>query len=91
MRSSWRSRLGVCALAAGLTGCVLPDDVSRLRQDVGEVQRQLQQARTEQAAARSRLDALEAGRGGPDEQVSRADLADLKLRLEGAERSAQVC
>ena len=75
--------LAVALLAAA--GCVLPDDVARLQQDVADVRNELAKVKADQAAAAESARKLEARLGNVD-AVPRTEFADLKLQVDGFRR-----
>ena len=84
MRVSFRLSALAVALAA-TAGCVLPDDVARLQQDVADVRNELAKVKAEQAAAAESAKKLEARLGTVD-AVPRTEFADLKLQVDGFRR-----
>lgn len=81
-----RSRVGLVAIASVLaavaSGCVLPDQISQVRRDLDDVKNELRRVQQEQASSTDRIAGLEAAIQGGDEAITRAEFADLKLRIE---------
>lgn len=75
--------LAVALLATA--GCVLPDDIARLQQDVADVRNELARVKADQAAAAENARKLEARLGSVD-AVPRTEFADLKLQVDGFRR-----
>lgn len=91
MSASRCVRIAVVAAALALaTACVMPDDISRLQKDVVDVQGQLRNVERTQEETEQRLDEMEGGATDPGETVTRAELADLQLRLEQVARQMAI-
>jgi tol-pal system protein YbgF len=83
----------VLALAAMATGCVLPDQFSKLQKDVSAMQAQLVKIEQEQREAAERLKRVSkdiSATEGQQEQIGRAEFADLKLRLDEINRQQSI-
>lgn len=81
----------VLALAATSAGCVLPDQISQIQKDLGDVQQDLREVRRSQSDAQARLESLESRLGETsDDGITRREFADLKLRLEDNARQLAV-
>jgi tol-pal system protein YbgF len=83
----------VLALAAVATGCVLPDQFSKLQKDVSAMQAQLVKIEQEQREAAERLERVSkdvSATEGQQEQIGRAEFADLKLRLDEINRQQSI-
>ena len=83
----------VLALAAMATGCVLPDQFSKLQKDVSAMQAQLVKIEQEQREAAERLEMVSkdiSATEGQQEQIGRAEFADLKLRLDEINRQQSI-
>lgn len=79
------------AAAATATGCVLPDQISQIQKDLGDVQQDLREVRRGQTDAQARLETLESRLGEEsDDAITRREFADLKLRLEDNARQLAV-
>ena len=81
------------ALAAMATGCVLPDQFSKLQKDVSAMQAQLVKIEQEQREAAERLEMVSkdiSATEGQQEQIGRAEFADLKLRLDEINRQQSI-
>ena len=77
---SWRlSALLLLTLAA--TGCVMPDQVSRMQKDLADVRQQLRQVQSDQSQSLRKLEELESRVSSSDDRVTRADFADLDVRI----------
>ena len=89
-----RSIAGLTLLVALVaTGCVMPDQVSRLQKDVGDIQQQLDQIARDQKAARGEMDQLALAMSEvepPEAQVTRAEFADIEMQLDGIERYESI-
>ena len=84
MRRAVRSALGLALAApvlAGLTGCVMPDQVSAIQKDVASIRTDLQQVRRDQADASKRLEALETRPKVEGDQATKADMADVTTSI----------
>jgi len=73
--------LAALPLLLAMTGCVMPDQMAQFQKDVTDVQQSLATVSKSQADMAKRLAALEAKTGG-DDTVKRAEIADLKARLD---------
>jgi len=83
----------VVTLAAMATGCVLPDQFSKLQKDVSAMQAQLVTIEQEQREAADRLENVAkniSATEGQQEQIGRAEFADLKLRLDEINRQQSI-
>ncbi|MCP3982397.1 MAG: tol-pal system protein YbgF [bacterium] len=83
--------LGLALL--GSTACVMPDQVSQMQKDLADVRQQLRQIQQEQTESTERLEQMETMRVADfddDEQVTRADLADLELRIDESTRGSSI-
>jgi tol-pal system protein YbgF len=69
-------------LLAALTGCVMPDQMSQIQKDVADVRQQLRQVQEQQAETLARLERVEAESKTDPDAVTRADLADLSVRVD---------
>jgi tol-pal system protein YbgF len=87
------------AVAVGLTvllmavGCVMPDQMSQLEQDMSDVKRDQQALQREQEKTRTELDRLErtpAPVVTNDEGITREEFAELRLRMDQLLRQTQV-
>jgi tol-pal system protein YbgF len=82
----------VCCLALTAlgVGCVMPDQVSQVQKDLADVRQELRQVQQNQSEAMDKLDQLETTMQRDDEQVTRADLADLKVVVEQGTRQLSM-
>lgn len=62
-----------------LSGCVLPDQVSKIQKDLADVQQQLRAVERRQGETLDRLGAVEATVRDEERQLTREDFADLSL------------
>jgi len=85
-------RVGVLLLAlllVGGVGCVMPDQLSQMQKDLADVRQQLSRMEREQQDALAKLSELET-RAGEDEPLTRAELADVSLRIDQASRDVSI-
>lgn len=75
----------VLPLVLAAVGCIMPDQLAEYQKDVADVQRSLANLTKQQSDLQARIAALEAKTGG-DDTVKRAEVADLKARLDQVER-----
>lgn len=82
-RRRWSATILLPALlCAASAGCVMPDQVAKLRKDVADLKQDLERLERGQEAAAERLaEVAEAVSSRPDE-ISRAEFADVRLRLD---------
>jgi len=83
--------LALVALVATAAGCVMPDQISKIQRDLGDVQQDLREVRRSQDEAEARMTSLEDklqddARAG----LTRTEFADLKLRIEDNARQLAV-
>jgi tol-pal system protein YbgF len=89
---SGKSFVAIVGLLAAvpLVGCVLPDQVTKLQKDVAGLQAQIQRLEQQQHEATERLDHLSQQVQGGEDEVGRAEFADLKVRLDDLARQQSV-
>ena len=73
--------LAALPLLLATTGCIMPDQLAQYQKDVTDVQQSLATVSKSQSDITKRLDALEKKAGG-DDTVKRAEIADMKARLD---------
>ncbi len=71
-------------------GCVMPDQVSQMQKDLADVQQQLAAIQQDQDEARQLMSDLRQTSRGGEERVSRADIADLDLRIDQTARNVEI-
>jgi tol-pal system protein YbgF len=83
---------GLAAAVALLSGiaCVMPDQLSQIQKDVADVRQELRRVQEDQAQTLSRLEALENRSASAQDQVTRADLADLAVRIDQVGRETSI-
>ncbi len=89
MRFPLASTVIVVIAALTAAGCILPDEMKQLEQDVSQMRRELDDVRQDQADAISELGRIEeqvAERLDDPESVSREDFADLAVQVQQIER-----
>lgn len=64
------------------SGCVMPDEVARLRKEQADVQQRILELRKEQAAVQEKISRVDAKLADED-GVKRSEFADLKNRIDG--------
>jgi tol-pal system protein YbgF len=64
-----------------LSGCVMPDKVNDMQQDLAEIQTELQRVQRGQSDTLARLEQLEDQSSNNSEQVTKADLADVTVGI----------
>ena len=88
-----KQALGVTAgvvLMLGLTGCVMPDQLSQIQKDVADVRQQLRQVQEDQAEALARMERLEEAASSAEDRITRADLADLTVRIDQVSQDVAI-
>jgi tol-pal system protein YbgF len=80
--------LGI-AIAGGLTGCVMPDEVARLQKDVADLHQEIRRLEAKEAESLEKLRQME-GRLADGGGVSRADIADLRADMEMVTRQVSA-
>lgn len=68
-------------LALATVGCVMPDQLSVMQKDLADVRQQLRVVQADQADALRKLDELAAKSSTTGEVATRADLADINVRI----------
>jgi tol-pal system protein YbgF len=83
-----RALVLVAATAASL-GCVMPEDINQIKQDIADVQRKLEATNKTQADLKTKVDGIDQKIGSGD-VVKRSDVADLQARLDEVTRQTSV-
>jgi len=86
----WTVAVACCVAALCSTGCVMPDQVSKMQKDLADVQEQLRRIEQDQSATRDTLEQLEAQASRREGQVTRAEFADLAFRLDQVARESEI-
>jgi len=78
----------VCCLALPAlgVGCVMPDQLNQVQKDLADVRQEMRQVQQNQSETMDKLDQLKSSLQRNDEQVTRADFADLKVLVEQGAR-----
>ncbi len=91
MKAQQTLTVAACATALALsTACVMPDQLSQIQKDVADVRQQLGELQRDQAGISSRLDRLQETASSDQDRVSRADLADLAVRVDQVGRDVNM-
>ena len=77
--------LALLAAAGAAAGCVMPEDINKIRQDIADVQRKLEAANKTQTELQGQVTAIDQKIGGGD-VVKRTDVADIQARLDEVTR-----
>lgn len=77
------------AAAAASAGCVMPEDINQIRQDIADVQRKIEAANKTQADLKTKVDTIDQKIGSGD-VVKRSDVADLQARLDEVTRQTSA-
>jgi tol-pal system protein YbgF len=72
------------------SGCVLPDQMTKIQKDVADLQARLQRIEREQQESREKLDRIAEAVSEERDQVTRTEFADLKLHVDETVRGASV-
>jgi tol-pal system protein YbgF len=86
------SALIVCCLvlpALGV-GCVMPDQLNQVQKDLADVRQQLRQVQEDQSETLDKLEQLETSVQSGQDQVTRADLVDLKVLIDQGNRQLSM-
>ena len=86
-------RIGLSLLlgvALGSTGCILPDQLSRLETDVAAVQQQLRRVQLDQSDLQEQLAQRDSGPDVPGAAIDREELADIQFRLQQLSREMAI-
>jgi tol-pal system protein YbgF len=75
--------------AACAAGCVMPEDINKIRQDIADVQRKLEAASKTQADLQGKVTAIDQKIGSGD-VVKRSDVADMQARLDEVTRQTSA-
>lgn len=86
----WTVAVTCCAAALCSTGCVMPDQVSKMQKDLADVQEQLRRIERDQSQTRDMLERLETQASRQEGQVTRAEVADLAFRLDQVARESEI-
>lgn len=79
------------ALALGAGACVLPDQMNKVQTDVTDLQRRLDEIQRSQRDTQREIEALrDSSSMGGDDEVTREDIADLRMRLDNISRDLSV-
>jgi tol-pal system protein YbgF len=87
VRSLAPALAAVLLLAAA--GCVMPEDINKIRQDIADVQRKIEAASKSQAELDAKVTAIDQKIGSGD-VVKRTDVADIQARLDEITRQTSV-
>jgi tol-pal system protein YbgF len=77
-------------LLAASTACVMPDQLSQIQKDMADVRQQLREVQQDQAGISTRLDQLQDAASADQERITRAELADLAVRVDQVGRDVNV-
>jgi tol-pal system protein YbgF len=77
-------------LLAACSACVMPDQLSQIQKDLADVRQQLRNVQDDQSDLSAAVRDLRAEAADNDEQVTRADLADLAVRLDQISRDGNI-
>ena len=77
------------ALVAPAAGCVMPEDINQIRQDIADVQRKIEAANKTQADLQGKVTAIDQKIGSGD-VVKRSDVADIQARLDEVTRQTSA-
>jgi tol-pal system protein YbgF len=80
----------IVILSLGLAGCVLPDHIGQLQQDIAEVQTRIRTLEQEQQQALLRMETMIQDMEKGEDRVTRTDFADLKLEIQDNTRNLAI-
>jgi septal ring factor EnvC (AmiA/AmiB activator) len=81
--------LVLLACSAAALGCVMPEDINKIRQDIADVQRKIEATNKTQADLKTKVDGIDQKIGSGD-VVKRSDVADLQARVDEVTRQTSV-
>lgn len=81
--------LVLIAAASASLGCVMPEDINQIRQDIADVHRQLEASNKTQAELQTKVTSIDQKIGSGD-VVKRSDVADLQARLDEVTRQTSA-
>ena len=82
--------VSIAVLSLGMAGCVLPDHIGKLQEDITDIQTRIRTLEQEQQQALLRMENMVEQMGEGEETVTRADFADLKLELHDNTRKLAI-
>jgi tol-pal system protein YbgF len=80
----------IAILSLGLAGCVLPDHIGKLQEDIADVQTRIRSLEQDQQQALLRMESMVQEMGNSEDIVTRTDFADLKLEIQDNTRKLAI-
>ena len=82
--------ISLAGILALLSGCVMPDKIDDMQQDLADIQTELQRVQRGQSDTLARMQELEDQSSNNSEQVTKADLADVTVGIGQISRDVAI-
>jgi len=83
--------IALCAIALSFSvACVMPDQLAQIQKDMADVRQQLRNVQSDQDDISAEVRALRAEVATDDDKVTRAELADIAVRVDQLSRDSNI-
>ncbi|HXV76252.1 MAG TPA: tol-pal system protein YbgF [Candidatus Polarisedimenticolaceae bacterium] len=82
--------LGLVAVTAASSGCVMPDKVAGVQKNLADIQADIRQIQQSQDETRARLETLEQRTANDEDRVTKADFADVTVSIDQLSRDVAI-